>query len=121
MMKKIVVALACTLIASLAFAQTPHSKPPKRVATTTETITVTGTFISAATEGSAANYQPPNTLVVREDGNNRPGRYVLNGPGHVVDQRGKVIQTAIKPGARVRVYYSNVGDSRVIDHVVVMD
>jgi hypothetical protein len=38
-----------------------------------------------------------------------------------VDKAGKVIQTAIKPGARVRVYYANEGDSRMIDRVVVLD
>jgi len=27
----------------------------------------------------------------------------------------------VKPGTRVRVYYTNVGDQRVIDHVVVLD
>ena len=49
--------------------------------TTTETITVTGTVIPLAIEdGAAANYQPPKTLVVREDNANTPGRYVLNGP-----------------------------------------
>jgi hypothetical protein len=43
----------------------------------------------------------------------------LGGPCHVVNRYGEVIQTAIKPGARVRVYYVNMGDLRMIDHVVV--
>jgi hypothetical protein len=30
-----------------------------------------------------------------------------------------VVQTAIKPGTHVRVYYVNTGDLRVVDHVVV--
>ena len=47
------------------------------------------------------------------------GSYVLNGPGHVFDKNGEVIRTAIKPGAHVRVYYANMGDLRMIDHVVV--
>jgi len=117
MMKKTIVTIACTLIALLAFAQ-PGSKGPK----TTEQITVTGTFIpSAIEEGAAANYQPAKTLVVREDNSNNPGRYVLNGPGHVVNKLGEIIQTGIKPGTRVRVYYANVGDLRMVDHVVVLD
>ena len=117
-MKKIVVTVACTLIALLAFAQ-PGSKGTK---TTTEPITVTGTVIPSAIEdGAAASYQPAKTLVVREDSSNSPGPYILKGPGHVVDKAGKVIQTAIKPGARVRVYYVNEGDSRMVDHVVVLD
>jgi hypothetical protein len=61
---------------------------------------------SAIEDGAAVNYQPANTLVVRGDNANNPGRYVLNGPGHVVNQLGEIIQTGIKPGSRVRVYYA---------------
>jgi hypothetical protein len=104
--------------ALLTFAQ-PGSKGTK---TTTETITVTGTVIPSAIEdGAAATYQPAKTLVVREDNSNNSGRYVLNGPGHVVNKLGEIIQTGIKPGSRVRVYYANMGDLRMIDHVVVLD
>ena len=116
-MKKTVVTIACTLIALLAFAQ-PGSNGTK----TTEPITVTGTVIpSAIEEGAAASYQPAKTLVVRADGSNTLGRYVLNGPGHVVNRLGEIIQTGIKPGTRVRVYYANMGDLRMVDHVVVLD
>ena len=61
-------------------------------------------------------YQPSKTLVVNK---NTPGRYVLDGPGHVVNNKGQVIQTAIKPGARVQIYYANKGNLRAVDHVVV--
>jgi hypothetical protein len=114
--------------APLAFAQT--SSTDKRQATTTVPITVTGTIIptpeegvipSAIEDGAAANYQPAKTLVVREDNSNNPGRYVLNGPGHVVDKSGRAVQTAIKPGARVLVYYISTGDLHMVDHVVVLD
>ena len=118
-MKKTIVTLACVLIAPLAFAQT--SSTHKRQ-TTTEPITVTGTAIKmTAEEGAAASYQPLKTLVVREDRSNNPGRYVLNGPGHVVNKAGNVVQTAIKPGTRVRVYYINTGDLRMVDRVVIAD
>ena len=120
-MKKTVVALACcALLAPLAFAQ--EGSKGTRQGTTTEPITVTGTFLETTTqEGAAANYQPLKTLVVRADDSNSPGNYVLTGPGHVVNKNGEVIKTAIKPGARVRVYYVTVGNSRVVDHVVVLD
>jgi hypothetical protein len=118
-MKKIIVTLACMLIAPLAFAQT--SSTHKRQ-TTTEPITVTGTIIKMTTEeGAAASYQPLKTLVVREDRSNNAGRYVLDGPGHVLDKAGKLVQTSIKPGTRVRVYYMNTAASRVVDHVVLAD
>jgi hypothetical protein len=118
-MKKIILTLVCMLIASLAFAQT--SSTHKRQ-TTTEPITVTGAIIKTMTEeGAAASYQPIKTLVVREDRSNTAGRYVLNGRGLVANKAGEVVQTAIKPGTRVRVYYINTGDLRMVDHVVIAD
>ena len=118
-MRKTIVTLACALIAPLAFAQT-GSKGAKQGTATTEPITVTGTIIKMTTEeGAAASYQPVKTLVVREDSSNQPGTYVIRGPGHVMNKAGEPIRTAIKPGTRVRVYYVNTGNSRVVDHVMV--
>ena len=118
MKKPITILICCALVAPLAFAQ-PESKG-KGQGATTEEITVTGTIIKMTSEeGSAANYQPVKTLVVREDRSNAPGTYVLNGRGHVVNKKGEVIQTAIKPGTRVHIYYANAGDSRTVDRVVV--
>jgi hypothetical protein len=119
MKKPITILICCALLAPLAFAQ-PESKGKGQGASTTEEITVTGTIIKMTSEeGSAANYQPFKTLVVREDRSNTPGSYVLNGHGHVVNKKGEVIQTAIKPGTRVHIFYANVGDSRMVDRVVV--
>ena len=119
MKKPITILVCCALLAPLAFAQ-PESKGKGQGASTTEEITVTGTIIKMTSEeGSAANYQPAKTLVVREDRSNTPGSYVLNGRGHVVNKKGEVIQTAIKPGTHVRIYYANAGDSRIVDRVVV--
>jgi hypothetical protein len=117
MIKKTIVILACgALIVPVAFAQTHE----RQATTTTEPITVTGAVMKMTIEeGSAANYQPVKTLVVLQDRSNTPGSYVLNGPGHVVNKNGEVIRTAIKPGARVRVYYANMGDLRMVDRVVV--
>jgi hypothetical protein len=120
-MKKVIVTLGCLVVAPLAFAQ-PNSTDKKQRATTTEPIEVTGTMIrTMIAEGAAASYQPRNTLVVLEDNANNPARYVLNGRGHVVNKAGELVQTAIKPGTRVRVYYANMGDLRMIDKVVVVD
>ena len=120
-MKKIIVTLGCMLIAPLAFAQ-PNSTDKKQGAITTKRVEVTGTIIrTMIAEGAAASYQPAKTLVVREDSSNNPVRYVLNGPGHVLNKAGNIVQTAIKPGTRVRVYYADMGDLRMIDHVIVID
>ena len=118
-MKGTIVTLACLLLAPLAFAQ-PSSTNKKQ--TTTEPVTVTGAVIKMTTEeGAAASYQPIRTLVIREDDSKSAARYVLNGRGHVLNKAGQVVQTAIKPGARVRVYYANTSDLRTIDHVVLLD
>ncbi|MGZ5553364.1 MAG: hypothetical protein ACXWHF_06965 [Chthoniobacterales bacterium] len=119
MKKPITILICCALLAPLAFAQ-PESKGKGQGASTTEEVTVTGAIIKMTSEeGSAANYQPVKTLVVREDRSNTPGSYVLSGRGHVVNKKGEVIQTAIKPGTRVHIYYANVGDSRMVDRVVI--
>ena len=120
-MKKIIVTLGCLLIAQLVFAQ-PNSKDKKQGATTAEPVEVTGAIIrTMIAEGAAASYQPSKTLVVRDDNANDSNRYVLNGRGHVVNKAGQIVQTAVKPGTRVRIYYADMGDLRMIDHVVVVD
>jgi hypothetical protein len=114
MTKTMVTLACCALVAPLAFAQSP-----KKTATE-QPITVTGTLVKTTTEeGAAANYQPLKTLVVRQDRSNTAGTYVLNGPGHIMTRNGDLVQTAIKPGTRVRVYYVNTGDVRMVDHVVI--
>ena len=118
-MKRTIVTLGCLLLAPLAFAQ-PNSTNKKQ--TTTEPVTVTGAVIKMTTEeGAAASYQPIRTLVIREDNSQNAARYVVNGSGRVLNKAGQVVQTAIKPGARVRVYYANTSDLRTIDHVVLLD
>jgi len=120
-MKKTIVTLACcALIAPLGFGKS-HPKHHRGTATTETAITVTGTIITAAEDGAAANYQPAKTLVIRQDDAAKPGRYTLDGPGHIVDKRGYPIVTSVQPGTRVRVFYTNIGDQKVIDHVVVLD
>ncbi len=115
MVKKAIVAVACVLIASPAFAQATT----KRVITSVEGVTVTAPVISAE-EASAATYQPAGTLVIRTDSAN-PERFDLHGPGLVYDKFGRPVRGPIKPGARVVVFYASMGDRRLVDHVVVLD
>ena len=123
MVKKAIVALACVLIASSAFAQTTLERTRHHRTTTAitsvEGVTVTAPIISA--EGaSAATDQPAGTLVVRTDSAN-PERFDLYGPGLAYDKFGRPVRGPIKPGARVVVFYANMGDRRLVDHVVVLD
>ncbi len=123
MIKKAILALACVLIASLAFAQTTTNRTryyrTTTAVTSVEGVTVTAPIIQAE-EGSAAGYQPAGTLVVRTDSTN-PERFDLPGPGLVYDKFGRPVRGPIKPGARVVVFYANTGYTRLIDHVVVLD
>src|SRR5260370_4528844 len=80
MIKTIVTHACCALIAPLGFGKS-HAK---HRGTTTTTIKVTGTIITAAEDGAAANYQPAKTLVIRQDNAAGPGRYTLDRPGHIV-------------------------------------
>jgi len=122
MIKTIVTLACCALIAPLGFGKShPKHRGTTTTTTTTTTITVTGTIITAAEDGAAANYQPAKTLVIRQDNAADPGRYTLDRPGHIVDKRGYPVVTSVQPGTRVRVYYTNVGDRKVIDHVAVLD
>jgi hypothetical protein len=112
MIKKVFISIACcVLIAPLAFGK------GSRTATAEQEITVTGTRAVTTVEGGvAASYQPPKTLVVHNEG---PGHYVLDGRGHVFNSKGKRVQTAIRPGAHVHVYFAKNGGVRTVDHVVV--
>lgn len=122
MMKKATVILACcVLVTPLALFGQSRSNHEGTSATIEQSVTVTGTIITASEDGAAAAYQPAKTLVIRQDNAAKPVRYTLNGPGHVVDKRGDPVLTAVQPGTRVRVFYTNAGDQRMIDHVVVLN
>ena len=114
-MTKKIVTLACCAVAPLAFGQ------PNGTTKTETTVTVTGSVITATEDGAAASYQPAKTLVIRQDNASKPARYTLEGRGHIVDKKGDPVITAVQPGTRVRVFYTNVGDQRMIDHVVVLN
>jgi hypothetical protein len=123
MVTKTILAIACALIVSPAFAQTPAQRgryyPAAPAMTTSEQVIVTAPVIEAQ-EGSAAGYQPAGTLVVRMDSANSE-RLDSYGPGLVYDRLGRPVRGPIKPGARVVVFYADMGDRRLVDHVVVLD
>lgn len=119
MIKTMVTLACCALMAPLAFGQTRSNH--QGTTTVENAVTVTGTVITATEDGAAANYQPAKTLVIRQDNAAKPARYTLNRPGRVVDKRGDPIVAAVQPGTRVRVFYTNIGDQKMIDHVVVLN
>ena len=103
-MKRMIVSLACALIAPLAFAQTST--------TTTETTT---TYSS----GTVTTYEPGKTIVVKsEEG---PVSFALGTAARIVDGAGKVVTAPLRAGQRVRVYYTGPTEKRVVERVVVED
>jgi hypothetical protein len=119
-MKKVIVSVACcALIAPLAFAKDPKQNRQASAAME-QGVTVSAPNVTTAVEsGEAASYQPSKTLVIRETAARDPGRYVLEGPNHILNSKGEIVRTKIGPGTRVRVHFASANGVRTIDHVVV--
>jgi hypothetical protein len=90
-MKRSIIAVACALVAPLAFAQTST--------TTTETTT--------STHGTVTKYERGKTIVVRTEREENPISYALGKTVHYVNKAGrKIDEHLIRPGTRVIVYTS---------------
>jgi hypothetical protein len=102
--KKTINALACALIAPLAFAQT---STPRTQQTTTGSGTVT-------------TFEPGKIIVVGSEGADDTFSYVLDDRVRYVNKAGKQIdEHLIKPGTRVHVYYDSASETPVVNRVVV--
>jgi len=122
-MKRTIIALACTAIAPVAFAQTTTTTErttttapvsTERTVTTAPVTTETSTTYSA---GTVTTYEPGKTIVVRsEEG---PVSFALGTTARVVNRAGRIVKTALTPGQRVKVYYTGNGERRVVERVVV--
>ena len=120
LMKKLIGSIACcALMAPLAFGKDTKQTRPWHFAFITERpVTVTATSPNIRVEGGAAAvYQPAGTLVVHQDG---PGLYILEARGRVFNNRGEIMQGAVRPGTRMHVYFTK-DDAGVqsVDHIVV--
>jgi len=113
--KKTIITLACALIAQLTFAQT---SPTTKQQTKTGTQPTTATETTATyTAGTVTTYKPGKTIVV--ESNLGAATFALGTAARIVNWAGHVVTSALKPGQRVRVYYTGTGETRVVDHVVV--
>jgi hypothetical protein len=112
-MKSILLSIVCALAAPLAFAQVSTTTTEQ---TTTQPVTTTETTTTYAT-GTVSTYEPGKTIVVKSD--EGPVSFALGTAARVVDGAGNVVNAEIRPGERVRVYYSGTGDTRVVERVVV--
>ncbi len=114
-MKRIIIALACALVAPLAFAQTSTTTTE----TTTEPATTTQTTSTTYTAGTVTTYEPGKTVVVR--GEQGPVSFALGTAARIVDSAGKVVTAPLRAGQKVRVYYTGPTESRTVERVVVED
>src|SRR5207244_13462143 len=114
-MKKIIIGLACAVIAPFAFAQTSTTTTEQ-----TTTAPATTTTSTTYTSGVVTTYEPDKTIVVRDE-REGPVSFALHAPVRIVDRAGRVVKRVLTPKDRVRVYYTGTGDTRVVADVVVED
>jgi len=119
-MKKLVIGMACALVASFAFAQTSITNKMSRT-TTTQPVTTDTTTTDTYTTGEVTTYQPGKTIVVKSDNDEGPVRFALRKTARIVDRAGHAVNRALTPKDKVRVYYTGSGDSRVVERVEVED
>src|SRR5262249_46124648 len=113
-MKRIIIAIACVLVAPFAFAQTSTTTTE----TTTEPATTTTTS-TTYTAGPVTTYEPGETVVVR--GEQGPASFALSAAARIVDGAGKIVTAPLRAGQKVRVYYTGPERERVVERVVVED
>ena len=114
-MKRTMIALACALVAPLAFAQTSTTTTE----TTTEPATTTQTTSTTYTAGTVTTYEPGKTVVVR--GEQGPVSFALGTASRIVDGAGKIVTAPLRAGQKVRVYYAGPTEHRTVERVVVED
>src|SRR6266478_2635597 len=109
MKRKTIVALACALVAPLAFAQTSTTTTE----TTTEPATTTQTTSTTYTAGTVTTYEPGKTVVVK--GEQGPVSFALGTAANIVDAAGKAVTAPLRSGQRVRVYYTGPVEHRRVE------
>ena len=114
-MKRTLIAIACALVAPLAFAQTSTTTTE----TTTEPATTTETTSTTYTAGTVTTYEPGKTVVVRDE--QGPVSFALGTAARVVNGAGKIVTAPLRAGQKVRVYYTGPTEQRTVERVVVED
>jgi hypothetical protein len=114
MVERTINALACALIAPLAFAQTSTTTTEQK--TTTQRTTMTEPASGTVT----TTYEPGKIIVVGSESGHDTFSYVLDKTVRYVNRAGREIdEHLIKPGTRIHVYYDGTGETRVVNRVVV--
>jgi hypothetical protein len=104
------------MIAPLAFTQTEKTKAQQTTATQPAATTETATNYTA---GTVRKYQPGKTIMI--DSTQGSLSFALGTGAKIVNNAGNVVTSELKPGQRVRVYYTGTGENRMVERVVVED
>jgi hypothetical protein len=115
-MRRIIIAFVCVMIAPLAFAQTNKTKVQQTTATQPAATTETAT---RSTAGTVRKYESGRTMMI--DSTQGPVSFALGANAQVVGSAGNAVTSPLKPGERVRVYYTGAGQNRMVERVVVED
>jgi hypothetical protein len=115
-MNKSITTVACALIAPVAFAQTSTTTTEQ----TTTSAPVTTTESTTYEVGTVDTYTPGKTIVVKSE-RQGPLSFALGTAARVVNGAGKIVTAPLRPGQKVKVYYTGNGDTRVVEHVQVED
>jgi ABC-type Fe3+-hydroxamate transport system substrate-binding protein len=114
-MKRMIIGLACALIAPLAFAQTTTTTQETSTTSAPATTTETTTYST----GTVTTYEPGKTIVVKSD--QGPVSFALGTASRIVDGAGKIVTAPLRSGQKVKVYYTGTGEQRVVERVQVED
>jgi hypothetical protein len=116
-MNKSIITVACALVAPVAFAQTSATTTEQTTTTAPATTTTTSTTYEV---GTVDTYTPGKTIVVKSE-REGPVSFALGTAARIVNGAGKIVTAPLRPGQKVRVYYTGTGDTRVVEHVQVED
>ena len=115
-MRRIIIAFVCVMITPLTFAQTKKTKVQPTTATQPAATTETATSYSA---GTVRKYDLGKTMMI--DSTQGPLSFALGANAQIVNNAGNAVTSPLKPGERVRVYYTGSGTNRTVDRVVIED
>jgi hypothetical protein len=113
-MRRIIIILVCAMITPLAFAQTKKTKVQQTTqpAATTETAT-------SSIAGTVRKYEPGKTVLI--DSTQGSLSFGLGGSAQIVNNAGNAVTSPLKPGERVRVYFTGTDQNRMVERMVVED
>jgi hypothetical protein len=115
-MRRIIIVFVCAMIAPLAFAQTKKTKVQQPTAAQPAATKETAT---SSTAGTVRKFEPGKTMLI--DSTQGSLSFALGANTRIVDNAGNAVTSPLKPGQRVRVYYTGTNQNRMVERVVVED